>query len=56
MDQWLTLLDTVAALQRRQGCQLLVVDSLAQFLPVAGKLLLNAVRIAAHKRLRPLMQ
>jgi hypothetical protein len=33
MDQWLALLEAAAALHRRQGSTLLVIDSLAQFLP-----------------------
>jgi hypothetical protein len=33
LDQWLALLDTAAALRQRRGTDLLVVDSLAAFLP-----------------------
>jgi hypothetical protein len=33
MDQWLALMDTAAALHDRQGTDLIVIDSLAQFLP-----------------------
>jgi hypothetical protein len=33
MDQWLALIDTAAALHDRQGTALVVIDSLAQFLP-----------------------
>ncbi len=33
MEQWLALIDTAAALQNRQGSELVVIDSLAYFLP-----------------------
>ena len=33
MDQWLALMDTAAALHQRQGLALVVIDSLASFLP-----------------------
>jgi hypothetical protein len=33
MDQWLALIDTAAALRHRQGSDLVVIDSLAYFLP-----------------------
>jgi hypothetical protein len=33
MDQWLALIETAAALHERQGSGLVVIDSLAQFLP-----------------------
>src|SRR5205807_8170544 len=33
MDQWLALIDTAAAMRRRHGTDLVVIDSLAHFLP-----------------------
>jgi hypothetical protein len=33
MDQWLALIDAALALHHRQGCALVVIDSLAYFLP-----------------------
>ena len=33
MEQWLALIDTALAMHQRQGCALVVIDSLAYFLP-----------------------
>jgi hypothetical protein len=37
MQQWLALIDTALALRQRQGCELVVIDSLASFLPAHSK-------------------
>jgi RecA-family ATPase len=33
MEQWLALIDTALAMHQRHGCALVVIDSLAYFLP-----------------------
>jgi hypothetical protein len=54
MDQWLALIDTAATLRQRKGTDLVVIDSLSQFLPAHCEVSVDALK-AALNALFPLM-